>query len=29
MCNAVDMYPVNGKFEEFKKFIIEYLDGKS
>ena len=27
-CNAVDIYPCNGKFEEFKKFIIEYLDGK-
>lgn len=28
-CNAVDLYPSNGKFEEFKKFIIQYLDGKS
>lgn len=27
-CNAVDIYPINGKFEEFKKFIIQYLDGK-
>lgn len=28
-CNAVDMYPVNNKFEEFKKFIIEYLKDKN
>lgn len=29
MCNAVDLYPVNGKFEEFKKFIIAYLSDKN
>ena len=28
-CNAVDMYPVNNKFEEFKKFIVEYLKDKN
>lgn len=28
MCNAVDIYPVNGKFEEFKEFIVKFLDGK-
>lgn len=28
MCNAVDLWPCNGKFEEFKKFVIAYLDGK-
>jgi len=28
-CNAVDIYPVNGKFEEFKEFILKYLEGKS
>ena len=28
MCNAVDLYPVNGKFEEFKEFIVKYLEGK-
>lgn len=28
-CNAVDMYPVNNKFEEFKKFIIDYLKDKN
>lgn len=27
-CNAVDIYPCNGKFEEFKRFMIEYLKGK-
>lgn len=27
-CNAVDLYPSNGKFEEFKIFIIKYLEGK-
>ena len=27
-CNAVDLWPCNGKFEEFKKFVIAYLDGK-
>lgn len=25
---AVDMYPTNNKFEEFKQFIIEYLKDK-
>ena len=24
--NAVDMYPVNNKFDEFCKFILAYLD---
>lgn len=28
-CNAVDMYPVNNKFEEFKRFIVEYLKDKN
>lgn len=28
-CNAVDMYPVNDKFVEFKKFIVEYLKDKN
>lgn len=28
-CNAVDMYPANGRFEEFKKFIINYLKDKN
>lgn len=27
--NAVDIYPSNGKFEEFKKFILQFLNGKS
>lgn len=27
-CNAVDLYPSNGNFEEFKIFIIKYLEGK-
>lgn len=27
-CNAADLWPVNGKFEEFKEFIVNYLDGK-
>lgn len=27
-CNAVDLWPYNGKIEEFKEFIIKYLDGK-
>lgn len=27
-CNAVDLWPYNGKIEEFKEFIINYLDGK-
>lgn len=26
---AVDMYPVNNKFEEFKQFIIDYLKDKN
>ena len=25
---AVDMYPINNKFEEFKQFIIDYLKDK-
>ena len=29
MCNAADLYPVNDKFEEFKKFIIAYLSDKN
>ena len=29
MCNAVDLWPCNNKFEEFKEFIVKYLDGKS
>jgi len=29
MCNAVDLYPVNGKFENFKKFIVSYLSDKN
>lgn len=28
-CNAVDMYPINNKFEEFKRFIVEYLKDKN
>lgn len=28
-CNAVDMYPCNGKFEEFKIFVVEYLKDKN
>ena len=28
-CNAVDIYPVNDKFDEFKKFIVEYLKDKN
>lgn len=29
MCNAADLFPVNGKFEEFKSFVIDYLhEGK-
>lgn len=27
-CNAVDIYPVNCRFEEFKRFILSYLEGK-
>lgn len=26
-CNAADLYPVNEKFEEFKEFIVKYLEG--
>lgn len=26
---AVDIYPVNNKFEEFKQFIIDYLNDKN
>lgn len=29
MCNAVDIWPINGKFEEFKKFIVSYLSDKN
>lgn len=29
MCNAVDLWPVNGKFEEFKRFIVAYLADKN
>lgn len=28
-CNAVDLYPVNCKFSEFKKFITAYLADKN
>ena len=28
-CNAVDIYPVNNKFDEFKEFIIKYLEDKN
>lgn len=28
-CNAVDLWPCNGKFEEFKQFITEYLKDKN
>lgn len=28
-CNAVDLYPVNNKFEEFRVFMIEYLKDKN
>lgn len=27
-CNAADLWPVNGKFEEFKEFLVKYLEGK-
>lgn len=27
-CNAVDLWPCNGKIGEFKEFIVKYLDGK-
>lgn len=29
MCNAVDLYPVNCRFEEFKEFIVAYLSDKN
>ena len=28
-CNAVDLYPTNGKYNEFKEFIINYLKDKN
>lgn len=28
-CNAVDLWPCNNKFEEFKEFIIKYLQDKN
>lgn len=28
-CNAVDLYPCNCKFEEFKQFIVNYLSDKN
>lgn len=28
-CNAADLWPINNKFDEFKKFIIEYLKDKN
>ena len=28
-CNAVDLWPCNNKFEEFKEFIVKYLEGRS
>lgn len=28
-CNAVDLYPANGKYNEFKEFIINYLKDKN
>ena len=28
-CNAVDMYPVNNKFDEFKLFLTNYLKDKN
>lgn len=27
-CNAADIWPSNGKFAEFKKFMVEYLEDK-
>lgn len=28
-CNAADIYPINNKFEEFRKFVLEYLKDKN
>lgn len=28
-CNAVDLWPCNGEFEEFKQFIVNYLSDKN
>ena len=28
-CNAADLFPINGRFAEFKKFLIEYIKDKS
>lgn len=28
-CNAVDMWPCNNKFEDFKRFVLEYLKDKN
>lgn len=28
-CNAADLWPANGNFEEFKKFIKSYLNGRN
>lgn len=28
-CNAVDLYPVNNQYKEFKRFVIEYLKDKN
>lgn len=28
-CNAVDLWPCNNKFEEFKEFMVKYLEGRS
>jgi putative chitinase len=28
-CNAADLYPSNGRFEEFKEFIFNYLSDKN
>ena len=27
-CNAADLFPINGRFAEFKKFLIEYIKDK-
>lgn len=27
-CNAVDLWPCNNKFEEFKEFMVKYLEGR-
>lgn len=28
-CNAADLYPSNGRFDEFKEFMIKYLSDKN